>query len=76
MPTYQTISPLNGEVLAEYTMMTDAEVTEALTRAADAYRDWARAGMENRVAVLARIAELHRERSAELAEAMATEMGK
>ncbi|MEU1177104.1 NAD-dependent succinate-semialdehyde dehydrogenase [Streptomyces sp. NPDC005820] len=76
MPTYQTISPLDGEVLAEYTMMTDAEVAEALTRAADAYRDWARAGVEDRVAVLARIAELHRERAAELAEAMATEMGK
>ncbi|RRR85232.1 NAD-dependent succinate-semialdehyde dehydrogenase [Streptomyces sp. RP5T] len=76
MPTYQTISPLDGEVLAEYTMMTDAEVAEALTRAAEVYRDWARTTVEDRVAVLARIAELHRERSAELAEAMATEMGK
>ncbi|MEV0743135.1 NAD-dependent succinate-semialdehyde dehydrogenase [Streptomyces sp. NPDC050549] len=76
MPTYQTISPLNGEVLAEYTLMTDTEVAEALTRATDAYRDWARTGVEDRVAVLARIAELHRERGAELAEAMATEMGK
>ncbi|WP_327313565.1 NAD-dependent succinate-semialdehyde dehydrogenase [Streptomyces sp. NBC_01235] len=76
MPTYQTISPLNGEVLAEYTMMTDTEAAEALTRATDAYRDWARARIEDRVAVLARIAELHRERGAELAEAMATEMGK
>ncbi|MFJ9562724.1 NAD-dependent succinate-semialdehyde dehydrogenase [Streptomyces fuscichromogenes] len=76
MPTYQTISPLNGEVLAEYTMMTDAEVAGALTRAADAYRDWARTTVEDRIAVLARIAELHRERGAELAEAMATEMGK
>ncbi|WUR84324.1 NAD-dependent succinate-semialdehyde dehydrogenase [Streptomyces phaeochromogenes] len=76
MPTYQTISPLNGEVLAEYTMMTDTEAGEALTRATDAYRDWARARIEDRVAVLARIAELHRERGAELAEAMATEMGK
>ncbi|MEU1519056.1 NAD-dependent succinate-semialdehyde dehydrogenase [Streptomyces sp. NPDC005811] len=76
MPTYQTISPLDGEVLAEYTMMTDAEAAEALTRAADAYRDWARAGLEDRIAVLARIAALHRQRGAELAEAMATEMGK
>ncbi|WP_327743466.1 NAD-dependent succinate-semialdehyde dehydrogenase [Streptomyces europaeiscabiei] len=76
MPTYQTISPLNGEVLAEYTMMTNAEAAEALTRAADSYRDWARSGLQVRVAVLARIAELHRERGAELAEAMATEMGK
>ncbi|WP_181801100.1 NAD-dependent succinate-semialdehyde dehydrogenase [Streptomyces shenzhenensis] len=76
MPTYQTISPLNGEVLAEYTMMTDAEAAEALTRSTDSYRDWARAGLEDRVAVLARIAELHRERSTGLAEAMATEMGK
>ncbi|MFF7984102.1 NAD-dependent succinate-semialdehyde dehydrogenase [Streptomyces sp. NPDC007901] len=76
MPTYQTISPFNGEVLAEYTMMSDTEAAEALTRATDAYRDWARARIEDRVAVLARIAELHRERGAELAEAMATEMGK
>ncbi|MFI7294809.1 NAD-dependent succinate-semialdehyde dehydrogenase [Streptomyces sp. NPDC050121] len=76
MPTYKTVSPLNGEVLAEYTMMSDAEIAEALTRATDAYRDWADVGIDDRVTVLARIAELHRERSAELAEAMATEMGK
>ncbi|UUU19123.1 NAD-dependent succinate-semialdehyde dehydrogenase [Streptomyces sp. DSM 40750] len=76
MSTYKTISPLNGEVLAEYTMMTDTEVAAALTRATDAYRDWARTGADARGTVLGRIAQLHRERSAELAEAMATEMGK
>ncbi|MEU9890598.1 NAD-dependent succinate-semialdehyde dehydrogenase [Sphaerisporangium sp. NPDC051011] len=76
MQTFNTISPLTGEVLAEYTQMTDEQAREALTRATDAYRDWTRAKVDDRLALLARIGELHRERGDELAEAVAVEMGK
>jgi succinate-semialdehyde dehydrogenase/glutarate-semialdehyde dehydrogenase len=76
MQTYQTISPRDGGVIKEYTMMSDAEVQDALARSAAAYREWARTKLNDRVALLNCAAELHRARSAELAEAMATEMGK
>lgn len=76
MQTFNTVSPLTGEVLAEYTQMSAEQAQDALGRAADAYRTWSRAELSERVAVLARIAELHRERSAQLAESVATEMGK
>jgi acyl-CoA reductase-like NAD-dependent aldehyde dehydrogenase len=76
MTTFNTISPLTGEVLAQYTQMSDEQAADAVTRAADAHREWSRAAVEARVAVLARIAEFHRDRTAQLAEAVAVEMGK
>ncbi|KAA0109039.1 NAD-dependent succinate-semialdehyde dehydrogenase [Mycolicibacterium sp. P9-22] len=76
MSTYQTINPRTGAVIAEYTMMTDAEVAAALDRADNAYGKWASGTSEQRAVVLTRIAQGHRDRRAELAEAMSIEMGK
>jgi acyl-CoA reductase-like NAD-dependent aldehyde dehydrogenase len=74
--TYTTTNPRTGEVLSEYSMMSDAEVAEALERAEGAHRRWARTSHGQRGTLLTRIAALHRERKAELAAAVATEMGK
>lgn len=76
MSTFTTISPLTGEVLAEYEHLTAEQANDALTRAHEAYRDWSQAPLPERTALLARIGQLHRDRSAELAEAIAIEMGK
>lgn len=76
MPTYTTISPRTGEALAQYRMFTDEEAQTALARSVDAYREWSCRKLDDRVALLARIAGLHRARKAELAESMAREMGK
>jgi acyl-CoA reductase-like NAD-dependent aldehyde dehydrogenase len=76
MPNFTTISPLTGKVIAEYTQLTDEEALDAVTRAADAYRGWARVDLAERLQVLARIGELHRERATELAETVSAEMGK
>lgn len=76
MSTFTTVSPMTGEILAEYTQLSDAQAMDALDRSADAYRSWSRASLDDRLAVLARIGQLHRERAAELAEAVSVEMGK
>lgn len=76
MSTYSTIDPRSGEALAEYATVSDAEALAALGRADKAYADWSGLPLADRARVLVRIAELHRERKAELAEAVSLEMGK
>jgi succinate-semialdehyde dehydrogenase/glutarate-semialdehyde dehydrogenase len=60
----------------EFDTMTDADVDNRLEAAHGAYVKWRRTPLAERIEMLQRIADLHRERSDELAELMATEMGK
>lgn len=76
MTTFNTVSPLTGEVTATYTYMSESEVQDAITRAAEGQREWARETVAERMGFLKQVASLHRERSAELAEIVAIEMGK
>jgi len=76
LSTFTTLNPSSGETLAEYETLSDADVTSALGRATDAYGKWSRAALQERAALLSRIADLHRERKAELVQAIANEMGK
>ena len=74
---YAVRNPATGEVLETYPTATDAEVDAAVAAATAAYYSWGRTStVEERSALLARVAELHRERVAELAKAMNEEMGK
>ena len=77
MSKYAVINPANGETLTTYPTATDAEIAAALDGAAAAYRDWARTTtVEQRAALIAKVADLHRERRQHLAETIVREMGK
>jgi succinate-semialdehyde dehydrogenase/glutarate-semialdehyde dehydrogenase len=75
-PTYQITNPATGKVVETFPFVTDAEVEAALKRSAAAYETWRRTPIEERVAVVRRIAELFAERAATLGELIHVEMGK
>ncbi len=74
---YAVRNPATGELVETFPTATDAEVGAAVDAAAAAYATWGRTStVADRAALLRRVAELHRERSAELSAAMVEEMGK
>ena len=74
---YAVRNPATGEVLETYPTATDEDVSAAVAAATATYYSWGRTStVEERSALLARVAELHRERAAELAQAINDEMGK
>ena len=76
MIDYAVINPATGETLATYDTFTDAQVEDAIARAASAARTWAATSPAERASVIRRIAELHRERKDELGAIIVREMGK
>lgn len=75
--TYAVINPATGETVKTYPTLSDAELQAALDAAAEAYRTWSKSTTaEERAALIRRVAELHRERSEELAGIIVREMGK
>jgi succinate-semialdehyde dehydrogenase/glutarate-semialdehyde dehydrogenase len=77
MAQYAVVDPASGEVLREYPTATDAQIEQALSAAAGAYRDWSRKStLDDRVALIRKVAALHNERRDELAAIIVREMGK
>ncbi|MGN7977841.1 NAD-dependent succinate-semialdehyde dehydrogenase [Microbacterium sp. 22195] len=76
MIDYAVINPATGETLATYDTFTDAQVEDAIARAASAATTWAATSPAERANVIRRIAELHRERKDELGAIIVREMGK
>ncbi|WP_062387227.1 NAD-dependent succinate-semialdehyde dehydrogenase [Demequina iriomotensis] len=77
MSGYAVVNPATGERLADYPTMSDGDVETALAAADGAYRGWLRSStVEERAALVRRVAELHRERREELAAIIVREMGK
>ena len=77
MSKYAVINPATGEMLRSYPTATDADVAAALDGAFTAYRGWSRSTtVEERAALIAKVADLHRERRQHLAEIIVREMGK
>ncbi|MGP4030945.1 NAD-dependent succinate-semialdehyde dehydrogenase [Pseudarthrobacter sp. 1C304] len=76
MTAYKTVNPATGETLKEFPLATEAEVENALAASKSAFAQWQAAPVEARAKVIARVAELYRERRDELARLIATEMGK
>src|SRR6266566_1376427 len=75
-PPYQVTDPATGEVTETFPFATDAEVTEALAAATEAFAAWRLRPVAERAAVVKRIAELFTERAADLAALITKEMGK
>ncbi|WP_460799967.1 aldehyde dehydrogenase family protein [Microbacterium sp. GXF0217] len=76
MTEYAVTNPATGETVAEYDTATDAQIEDAVARAAGAAKTWGATPPAERAAVIRRIAELHRERRDEFAAIMVREMGK
>jgi succinate-semialdehyde dehydrogenase / glutarate-semialdehyde dehydrogenase len=77
MSEYAVRNPATDELVRSYDVATDAEVQDAIRRAHEAYTSWGRSSaMEERTAMVHRVAELHRERRSELAGLIVEEMGK
>jgi succinate-semialdehyde dehydrogenase/glutarate-semialdehyde dehydrogenase len=76
MSTLTTVNPATGKPLAEYPVLSDAEVGSALDRAAAAQARWAELPTADRAAVLRRAAQALRADVDELALLVTREMGK
>jgi len=76
MTDYVVVDPATGKTHATYDTFTDAQIQDAVGRAASAARTWAATEPAERAAVIRRIAELHRERRDEFAAIIVREMGK
>ena len=76
MTAYAVTNPATGRTVATYDTFSDAQIEDAVARAAAAASVWAATAPADRAAVVRRIAELHRERRDELAGIIVEEMGK
>ncbi|MCO5315587.1 MAG: NAD-dependent succinate-semialdehyde dehydrogenase [Solirubrobacterales bacterium] len=77
MSMYAVVNPATGEQVKEYSTMTDAEVEAAMARSEQAFGQWSRGTtLDDRIAAVRRVAELHTERREELARIIGREMGK
>jgi succinate-semialdehyde dehydrogenase/glutarate-semialdehyde dehydrogenase len=75
--TYAVTDPATGETVKTFPTITDAELEAALAAAEEAHRGWSKSTtVEDRAALVRRVAELHTERRQELAEIIVREMGK
>ena len=73
---YAVTNPATGETVARYDTFTDAQIEDALASAQAAYGAWRGVPVSERAKLVARAAELHRERRQELAAIIVREMGK
>ena len=71
-----TVNPATGEDLATYDDHTDAELTGIVDATQAAFEVWRRRPLGERAGVIAKIGDLLRERSGDLAKIMTDEMGK
>jgi succinate-semialdehyde dehydrogenase/glutarate-semialdehyde dehydrogenase len=74
---YAVTNPATGETVKTYDTITDSELEAAISAADEAHRTWSKSTtVDERAALIRRVAELHRERRQELAEIIVREMGK
>jgi len=76
MADYAVINPATGETVKEYPTITDDELRDGITRAANAGASWSATSVEDRAAAIRRVGEIHTEKRQELAEIIVREMGK
>ena len=76
MSHYQVINPATGELVEEFPTATDAQITDALERSHSAFSSWRTTPIEERVAILRKVAQAYSDRAEELAEIIQLEMGK
>jgi succinate-semialdehyde dehydrogenase/glutarate-semialdehyde dehydrogenase len=77
MTDYAVVDPATGERLKNYETISDDDLKAAIARAHDARTAWSKeTTVEERAAIIRRVAELHNERKQQLGEIIVREMGK
>lgn len=76
MSRYRIQNPATGEVVETFEAATDEQIEQVLASADAAYRQWRERSIQDRSAVVRRVAALFEERKEELAKIIALEMGK
>jgi succinate-semialdehyde dehydrogenase/glutarate-semialdehyde dehydrogenase len=76
MSDYATVNPATGETVEEFDTLDDDGVQHALARVQSGFEQWRRTPVDERAAVLTRLAQLYDERADELARTITLEMGK
>lgn len=76
MSKYRVQNPATGEVLETFENATDAQIETAMSSADEVYREWRERSVQERAAVVKRVADLFLERKDELARLISLEMGK
>jgi succinate-semialdehyde dehydrogenase/glutarate-semialdehyde dehydrogenase len=75
--SYAVINPATGETVRTYDTISDADLEAAIAAADETHRSWSKSTtVDERAAMIRRVAELHRERRQELGEIIVREMGK
>ena len=75
--SYAVTNPATGETVRSYDTISDADLEAAIAAADETHRSWSKStAVDERAALIRRVAELHRERRQELAELIVREMGK
>lgn len=69
-------NPTTGDILASYPMQNTAELEQALSTSAAAFKKWRKSSMASRVTVLRQLGHQLREREPELTRMITLEMGK
>jgi succinate-semialdehyde dehydrogenase/glutarate-semialdehyde dehydrogenase len=74
---YAVVDPATGETIKTYPTISDEALKDAIGRAHAAHAGWSKGKtVEERAAIIRRVAELHNERKQELGEIIVREMGK
>ena len=77
MSLYSVVNPATGETVSEYPTISADELENVLAAASAAYQGWSRkTPAAQRAVLIGRVADLHEERTQELAEIIVREMGK
>ena len=73
---YKVVDPATGQTVEEFPTATDDQILDALERSDQAFKSWRETPIQERTAVLRKVADIYEERSEELAKIIQTEMGK
>jgi succinate-semialdehyde dehydrogenase/glutarate-semialdehyde dehydrogenase len=74
--TYQSFNPATGKLLKKFEELTDAQLEAKLAKANACFATWKKTTYTERAAIIAKAADLLRERAEDLARTMTLEMGK
>ncbi|MBF6670529.1 NAD-dependent succinate-semialdehyde dehydrogenase [Glutamicibacter sp. FBE19] len=76
MSMYAVTNPATGEIEAEFATASDEQIQQALSSTDQAYQAWSVSALDDRVALLNRVADIYETRADELAAIITREMGK
>jgi len=73
---FKSINPFNGDIVGEYTAITDAELTEKLNSSAEAFKLWKNVALEERISLIRKVGEVLIHDREQYAKMITLEMGK